>query len=121
MVDIELNACNHHVERIKCFGSDQVANPKKVKEKIERRLGIEIEANDYSVKFKNNNIMTTTEIKKAFYKEKPTANKLSTSGGFVWYEAKLESGKVTFKIPFKEAQGFNQTEPAQLLIRWINN
>lgn len=65
--------------------------------------------------------MTTTEIKKALYKDKPTANRLSTAGGFVWYEAKLDNKKVTFKIPEKEAAGFNQTEPAQLLIRWINN
>lgn len=65
--------------------------------------------------------MTTIEIKKALYKEKPEANRLSTTGGFMWYEAKLESGKGTFKIPENEAQGFNQTEPAQLLIRWIND
>lgn len=64
--------------------------------------------------------MNTTEIKKALYKEKPIANRLSTAGGFVWYEAKLESRKVTFKVPEHEAAGFGQTEPAQLLIRWIN-
>lgn len=63
--------------------------------------------------------MTTTEIKKALYKEKPKANRLSTAGGFVWYEAKLDKSKVTFKIPEHEAMGFNQLEQAQLLIRWI--
>ena len=65
--------------------------------------------------------MTITEIKKALYNENPTANRLSTAGGFVWYEARMENKKVTFKIPEQEAFGFGQTEPAKLLIRWIND
>lgn len=63
--------------------------------------------------------MTPTEIKKALYKEKPKAVRLSTASGFAWYEAKLESGKVHFKVPEHEAISFSHVEPAQLLIRWM--
>ncbi len=64
--------------------------------------------------------MTKTEIKKALYREKPEAVRLSTAGGFAWYEAKLSNQKVTFKVPENEAFGFGHIEPAQLLIRWIS-
>lgn len=69
--------------------------------------------------------MTQTEIKKSLYKEKPKAVKLSTASGFVWYETRVkitdrfEPKRITFKIPEHEAQGFNQTEQSQLLIRWM--
>lgn len=64
--------------------------------------------------------MTPTEIKKALYREKPEAKRLSTVSGFVWYETKIEAGRLGFKIPEHEAKDFGQTEPAQLLIRWLH-
>lgn len=60
------------------------------------------------------------DIKKALYKEKPTAIIKSVTGRFVYYEAVLsEIGPVTFAVPIKEAENFDSSEPAQLLIRWL--
>lgn len=63
--------------------------------------------------------MTKTEIKKALYKEKPIATRVSIVSGFAWYETKIEAGKLGFKIPLSESIGFDETIPAQLLIRWL--
>lgn len=68
--------------------------------------------------------MTTVEIKKALYKEKPIAEYSFTTDGFKIYSTEIVvdgfEEEVTFKVPEHEATGFGQTEPAQLLIRWIN-
>ena len=66
--------------------------------------------------------MTKTEIKKALYKEKPTAClRYEKKYGFSEYVAELESGyKVTFLVPTEEVtDAFELSMPAQLLIRWI--
>jgi len=75
--------------------------------------------------------MNINEIKKALYKEKPTAirtdrqtseNTITSVDPYDRYICCLQNGHtVVFIIPHKE-QGenlFNKTEPAQLLIRWI--
>jgi len=63
--------------------------------------------------------MNTTEIKKALYKQKPTAVRTNYQGGYVHYVTQLEDASiVNFEIPNQEA-GFGNEVPAQLLIRWI--
>lgn len=66
--------------------------------------------------------MTTNEIKKALYKEKPTAHMDYVTNGAVWYTVKLNDGtEVFFKVWNEETFGgtFYPTMPAQQLIRWI--
>lgn len=63
--------------------------------------------------------MNLTEIKKALYKEKPVAEKLYNEDNNVIYGCDTSLGRVLFSIPCNEATGFNKSEPAQLLIRWI--
>ena len=65
--------------------------------------------------------MNAIEIKKALYKEKPTAKRLEVVSGFVWYSTEIEVGKLAFKIPENEAINFSEYEPAQLLIRWLHD
>lgn len=69
--------------------------------------------------------MNINEVKKALYKEKPTATLIGKSRRgdtpSVTYKARLESGqKVLFRIPMTESVGLRQKEPAQLLIRWLD-
>lgn len=75
------------------------------------------------------------EIKKALYKEKPTAKRngitVTTSRKFIpnvgevethWYSTMLESGdQVTFGVPASDMGDakFEDEMPAHLLIRWI--
>lgn len=70
--------------------------------------------------------MELNEIKKALYKEKPTAvrfgetNEESFISNVIMYKAQLEDiGKIYFYVPKSEAVNFKDEEPAQLLIRWI--
>ena len=65
--------------------------------------------------------MTTNEIKKALYKEKPTAHMDYVTNGAVWYTTLAAGLEVYFKVPMNETYGgtFYPTMPAQQLIRWI--
>lgn len=63
--------------------------------------------------------MNKNEIKKLLYKEKPMAQFMESVNGFQWYTADLSVGTVAFKIPTEEAGTFSGQEPAQLLIRWL--
>lgn len=72
-------------------------------------------------------MMSTEElnrIKKALYKEKPTAYRQLDYGRELWaYSCQLSNGDwVHFAVPTDDmggGAGFNQEMPAQLLIRWI--
>jgi hypothetical protein len=69
---------------------------------------------------------TLTEIKKHLYKEKPTAYKFAVGTEFTTFDCTLQflvskDIQVFFKIPNKDASGFNHSEPAQLLIRWYSH
>lgn len=65
--------------------------------------------------------MTQTEVKKALYKEKPTADLIKIQSGSAFYEAKIEGGLVTFRVPVKEMgeTPFTSQMDAKLLIRWL--
>ena len=66
--------------------------------------------------------MTTNEIKKALYTEKPDAIMDYINNGNVYYSTKLsDSTEVFFKVPAEETSGayFYNTMPAAHLIRWI--
>lgn len=65
--------------------------------------------------------MTTNEIKKVLYKEKPLAEILYNEDNSVIYGCNTSLGRVIFCIPSFEAAQFNKEEPAQLLIRWLVN
>lgn len=60
------------------------------------------------------------EKKKALYKEKPVAKRVPCNcKDVVKYEATTSTGKVLFRVPLDEAASFEETMPAQLLIRWL--
>ena len=75
--------------------------------------------------------MTKNEIKKALYKEKPEAHEVGVGG--VTNEDNFPLCRVTYKyrcmlkdatviyfsVPEDEAEGFDETMPAYLLIRWM--
>lgn len=64
------------------------------------------------------------EIKKALYKEKPTAVFQKMEKGHAYYATVLSDWtRVDFKIPFTDMQEtpFLLNMEAQLLIRWIVN
>lgn len=71
--------------------------------------------------------MTNTEIKKALYKQKPTAQRNHTEyengvPKIITYVAILDDGTViSFEVPVKDMgeTPFDSAIPAQLLIRWI--
>ena len=68
--------------------------------------------------------MTNNEIKKSLYRQKPTAYKLNEDVDNIYYSASIENGtqagcKLKFIIPLEEGKGFNNEEPAHLLIRWM--
>ena len=66
--------------------------------------------------------MDINEIKKALYKEKPTAFKVFTGNIAYQYYAELQDGnKIYFEVPVSDMGDmlFNETEQAQLLIRYI--
>ena len=84
-----------------------------------------------AVQVKRMKIMNKNEIKKALYKEKPIAKRtdrntsdrmINSTPPYDRYVAYLNSGdKAIFSIPHYE-QGenlFKDTEPSQLLIRWL--
>jgi len=63
--------------------------------------------------------MSTTEIKKELYKQKPTAVRTNYQGDYAHYVAQLkEASIVQFEVPNQEAT-FGNKVPAQLLIRWL--
>ncbi len=62
------------------------------------------------------------KIKKALYKEKPTAVKIAQPKNERFlYEAETSLGKVRFDVPINEMGEtfFEREMPAQLLIRWL--
>lgn len=66
--------------------------------------------------------MESKEIKKVLYKEKPTATRQSVtrcSQQVLRYQCETSLGTINFKIPKEEAFGFEESIPAQLLIRWL--
>lgn len=67
--------------------------------------------------------MTLSDIKKWLYKSKPTATRFAYNGKEIFYDCILSDidndYQVFFIIPDEEAFGFSTTEPAQLLIRWL--
>jgi hypothetical protein len=65
--------------------------------------------------------MTSTEIKKALYKQKPDAHFRYIRKGVAYYYADLEKTRVQFEIPVSDMgdADFNRTMPAKLLNRWI--
>lgn len=70
--------------------------------------------------------MTTNEIKKALYKQKPIARLISVSKNGLRYEADFDDEQnlpyfVQFLIPLDDINDaiFKVHEESQLLIRWI--
>jgi hypothetical protein len=65
------------------------------------------------------------DIKKALYKEKPTAkhttSDVTMEGVFYYYTAICSLGLIQFKVPRHEMgeHPFNKEVSAQLLIRWL--
>lgn len=72
------------------------------------------------------NTLTLNDIKKALYKTKPKAMKMSRTPTDTTYQCsiKIEDKRVvyeaTFTIPNNEAEGFEPLMDAQLLIRWLD-
>lgn len=66
--------------------------------------------------------MTTTEIKKELYKQKPMAEVDYERGDFIYFSTEIIVNDVEeiieFEVPMSEDFGEN-TVPAQLLIRWL--
>lgn len=70
--------------------------------------------------------MTTTEIKKALYKQKPMATfrgQDENRGDMIYTcdisELKGTSEQVCFTVPESESEPLKEKEQAQLLIRWL--
>jgi hypothetical protein len=64
-----------------------------------------------------------TEIKKLLYKEKPNATCFGkTPNGYWLYDTVVDGKQIMFSIPVADMgeQQFNIVEPAQLLIRYID-
>jgi hypothetical protein len=65
--------------------------------------------------------MTTTEIKKELYKQKPVAVRTNYQGEYAHYVSQLDDASIVqFEIPIQEAT-FGNEVPAQLLIRWLKS
>lgn len=65
--------------------------------------------------------MTTDNIKKALYRQKPTAVRTNYQGEYVHYVTQLDDYSIIqFEIPSQEAT-FGNEVPAKLLIRWLVN
>jgi|TARA_R110000824_G_scaffold106610_10_gene252065 hypothetical protein len=70
------------------------------------------------------NKMTTIEIKKALYKQKPMANLTMIRIGVAYYTTMLDGGAiVSFEIPISDmgSTDFFPTMEGKLLNRWIVN
>lgn len=71
--------------------------------------------------------LTTTEIKKALYKQKPEAKMAYAKKGMLRYISMIIVDEITttvrFEIPFEDMGDamFEPKMPAQLLNRWIVN
>ena len=65
--------------------------------------------------------MNVNEIKKALYREKPTAHRLLVGTKETTYCTRLDNDVVVgFAVPIEEiTDSFTETMNAQLLIRWI--
>lgn len=68
--------------------------------------------------------MTSTEIKKELYKQKPLAEVGYEKDGFIYFSTEIIFNGydeiIEFEVPISEDFGEN-TVPAQLLIRWLIN
>lgn len=67
--------------------------------------------------------MTTIEIKKELYKQKPDANIRYIRGGIAYYYADLVQQRVYFEIPVSDMgdADFLPRMEAKLLPRWLVN
>ena len=67
--------------------------------------------------------MTTTEIKKELYKQKPTAYLRYIRGSVAYYYAQLNEQQVEFEVPVDDmgTADFLDTMDAKLLCRWLTN
>lgn len=68
--------------------------------------------------------MTNTEIKKALYKQKPTAQLEKIKSGVAYYYTQIKEGDfIRFEIPCNDmgTADFYFEMDAKLLIRWIAN
>jgi hypothetical protein len=67
--------------------------------------------------------MTTTEIKKELYKQKPEARMRYVRKNVAYYYADLEEKRVEFVIPVSDMGDADLTPSmdAKLLIRWLSN
>lgn len=66
--------------------------------------------------------MTTNEVKKALYKQKPTAHVQKIKAGVAEFKTELENGYVvTFAVPLEDMglSELSASMEAQLLIRWM--
>lgn len=65
--------------------------------------------------------MEINEIKRALYKEKPIAIMQRATQEGLEYKTTCSLGEINFIVPREDfgEGGFNDEEPAQLLIRWI--
>lgn len=70
--------------------------------------------------------MTTTEIKKALYKQKPTARFLRIKNSIARYVAKIDEGEylereVFFSVPIDDMGdiSFENEMDGKLMIRWM--
>lgn len=61
------------------------------------------------------------KIKKVLYLEKPVAIRMVVTQEGMKYQTNCSLGKINFFIPREDYGdgGFNDEEPAQLLIRWL--
>lgn len=67
--------------------------------------------------------MTTTELKKELYKQKPDASIRFIRKGVAYYYADLDQERVNFEVPVDDMgdADFLPTMDAKLLNRWIVN
>lgn len=85
-------------------------------------IHIEDEESGYLILFKQQPIMTTTEIKKELYKQKPLATVDFERGDFIHFSTIIIVDNteeiIRFEVPMSEDPKVNEV-PAQLLIRWL--
>ena len=67
--------------------------------------------------------MTTTEIKKELYKQKPDAHLRYIRKGVAYYYSDLIESRVYFEVPISDMgdADFTPTMDAKLLNRWLVN
>lgn len=65
--------------------------------------------------------MEKNDIKKALYKQNPTATLTFIRKGTAYYETQIEEGTIRFEVPVSDMgdADFGVNIEAKLLIRWI--